>query len=761
MKRIITLLFLIVVTTQLFSQKKTDAMLFGDVKCKGKHIPYVNIIVKGTTIGTATDKTGHYRLVNLPVGKIIIRAQAIGYKPQEKEVVMKRNKTTELYFNLEEDRIMTEQVVVTANRNEISRKEAPIVVNVMSKRTLDAIQASSVGDGLNFQPGVRVENDCQNCGFSQVRINGLEGPYSQILINSRPIFSALNGVYGLEQIPANMIERVEVVRGGGSALFGANAIGGTINIITRDPVDNSFTIGSNLSFIDMKKLDRNINFNTSVVNEDHNSGISVFGVSRDRQYYDSDGDGYSEIPKLENNSFGFNTYYKPTFYSKITLDFNSINEFRRGGNKFDLQPHETNITEQTKHKIINSGLTYLIMSKDYKTKFSVYTSAQSTKRNSYYGADFDLNAYGRSTDLSIVNGMQLTKTFDSFLSYPSVLTAGLENQIDNVTDKMPGYNRDFKQDVNIYGAFLQNEWKTDNLNFLLGFRVDKNNKLDKPVFIPRANILYKPNDKLQMRLSYAKGYRAPQAFDEDLHIEAVNGNVMLIQLADGLLPEHSNSLSSSIDYYHSFGDVQFNILSEIFYTQLSDVFVLQEIGTDALGNMIVERSNGSGSVVKGVNIESKIAFSKKIDFQFGFTLQKSQYNEPEAWSDDTTLATTRNIMRAPDRYGYFVANYKMSKNFKAALSGTYTGPMYTPHFSGYIANDLIVKTKDFYDIGVNLSYKINIYDDYSIVINTGVKNILNSYQSDFDKGANRDAGYVYGPLLPRTVFIGIKLGNLL
>ncbi len=88
-------------------------------------------------------------------------------------------------------------------------------------------------DGLNFQPGVRVENNCQNCGFQQVRINGLEGPYTQILVDSRPIFSAQTGVYGLEQIPANMIERVEIMRGGGSALFGSSAIAGTINIITK------------------------------------------------------------------------------------------------------------------------------------------------------------------------------------------------------------------------------------------------------------------------------------------------------------------------------------------------------------------------------------------------------------------------------------------------------------------------------------------------------------------------------------------------
>lgn len=85
---------------------------------------------------------------------------------------------------------------------------------------------------MNFQSGLRVETNCGNCGTTQLRINGLEGQYSQVLLDSRPIFSSLASVYGLEQLPVAMIERVEVIRGGGSALFGANAIGGVVNIIT-------------------------------------------------------------------------------------------------------------------------------------------------------------------------------------------------------------------------------------------------------------------------------------------------------------------------------------------------------------------------------------------------------------------------------------------------------------------------------------------------------------------------------------------------
>ncbi|MBK6285066.1 MAG: TonB-dependent receptor plug domain-containing protein [Draconibacterium sp.] len=162
---------------------------------------------------------------------------------------------------------------------------------------------------MNFAPGLRMENNCQNCGFTQVCMNGLEGPYSQILINSRPVFSGLAGVYGLELIPANMIERVEVVRGGGSALYGSNAIAGTINLITKDPVSNSFSASGSYAVtgVGMKGKnaeDHNLNFNGSFVSDDYKTGMSIFGFTRVRDAFDANGDDYSEIAKIDNATLG-------------------------------------------------------------------------------------------------------------------------------------------------------------------------------------------------------------------------------------------------------------------------------------------------------------------------------------------------------------------------------------------------------------------------------------------------------------------------
>ena len=176
----------------------TDANVFGDVKSEGEHIPYANIYVKGTNRGISTDETGHYMLVNLPVGKVTLVAKFIGYKDLEKEIETVAGETVMVNFELESEYMTLDELVVTGTKTFQRKTEAPVIVNVLGKNTLKAVDATNIAEGLNFQSGLRVETDCQTCNYTQLRMNGLGGSYSQILINSRPIFSPLIGLYGLE-----------------------------------------------------------------------------------------------------------------------------------------------------------------------------------------------------------------------------------------------------------------------------------------------------------------------------------------------------------------------------------------------------------------------------------------------------------------------------------------------------------------------------------------------------------------------------------
>jgi outer membrane receptor for ferrienterochelin and colicins len=332
---------------------------------------------------------------------------------------------------------------------------------------------------------------------------------------------------------------------------------------------------------------------------------------------------------------------------------------------------------------------------------------------------------------------------------------GAEWSHNNLHDTSLGYGIDTKQKVNIFGAYFQNEWKNEQFSILLGGRLDKHNLVEAPIFSPRLNFRYNPDEHWSLRLSYAGGYRAPQAYDEDLHIAIVGGERTRIILADDLKEERSTSLSASVEYTESFDNMAVNIVGEVFHTTLNDVFALREIGHDQDGVAIQERYNGSGATVRGVNIEGRAMFRHGIELQGGITLQRSRYAEAEQWSE--TAPSEIRMFRTPDSYGYFTLSTKPLRNMTLDVTGTYTGSMLVQHYSGFIAEDVAEVTPSFFDAGIRLAYNFRIYSDTTLELFGGMKNIFNSYQRDFDQGADRDSGYIYGPLQPRSAYFGAKI----
>ena len=738
--------------------QNTDAHIHGHVidKATGEHLPYIVVMLKGTTIGVATENTGHYMIRNVPEGNFTVEVSAVGYKTQTREIDIRKGRSYEVNFTLEEDFVQIDGVIVSATRSETTRRMSPTLVNVVGMDTYNRTNATTVAQGLSFQPGVRVENNCQNCGFQQVRINGLDGQYTQILIDSRPIFSALAGVYGIEQLPANMVDRVEVMRGGGSALFGSSAIAGTINIITKEPIRNSAAISHTTTSIGGSSAWHNTtDINASIVSEDNKLGLAVFGQNTSKDAWDANGDGFTELSKISGQTIGFRSYVKTGLYTKLTAEYHHLEEFRRGGDNLDLPPHEAMIAEQTKHGINTGGLKFDWFSKDQKHRMNVFASLQHIDRESYYGAGQDPNAYGKTTDLTWVGGAQYVYKMDRCIFMPSDLTVGLEYNEDYLKDNMWGYGRTTDQTVRIMSAYAQNEWKNDRWGILIGGRLDKHNLIDGLIFSPRANLRFNPTENLNLRASYSYGFRAPQAFDEDLHIDNVGGTVSMIRLAEDLRVEKSQSVSVSADIYHSWGYWQVNVLAEGFFTDLDDVFALRELGFNEEGILIKERHNESGARVFGGNLEGKIAWKNTLQVQAGLTLQNSKYKEARSWGDGVE-ATTR-MFRTPDVHGYFTASYNPLAQLALSLTGTYTGSMLVEHHAGMIAQNITVRTPDFWDMGIKAAYDFKLYKSFNIQVNAGVQNILNSFQDDFDSGADRDSGYMYGPTLPRTFFLGIKL----
>lgn len=762
---------LLLFTIQIVSAQTGKGTISGTVTSEGSPIPFASIYVKGGTDGASADGDGNYTLM-ISAGQISITAQSQGYRVETSTLNLAEGESKILNFHLRESNEELDQVVVTGTRTQKRRIDSPVIVNLINSKTLDQVVATDLSEGLRFQPGLRVETDCQTCNYTQIRMNGLQGGYSQILINGRSIFSPLTGLYGLQQIPVNMIERIEVVRGGVSALYGSSAIGGTVNVITKIPKQNNYSLSYMYENIDGGADQNLINGNATVVSKDYNAGANFFVSNRRKSAYDANGDNFSELPELKANSFGVNAFYLPAENSKLEMSISSLNEYRYGGEIVDKPAYLANQSEERTHNVLMGSLDYQINFNEDKSSFIAYYGGQITDRDHYTGiipdnkiekqAFFAAPPYGVSEVVTHQGGTQYNHKFSEFFGGSTVLTGGLEYIYDDVFDEIEAYNYLTDQTTQNFGAFVQNDWNiTESLNFLSGFRIDKHNLVNNAIFSPRLSLLYKLKETTQFRLGWGTGFRAPQAFDTDLHIAFAGGGVSRISLADNLFEEKSNSFTASVNYDKATEHFIAGFTFEGFYTHLNDAFYLFPLGQDEFGERF-EKRNGSGATVKGVTIEARANFDYVVELDAGFTLQSSLFDDPV--ENFEGLPSKREFLRTPNNYGYATLTYTPIKKLSASANLVYTGTMDILHVSGENTGQTVdeyFKTPSFTELSLRVGYTFDISKvSTGLEIYGGVKNLTNSYQDDFDIGKNRDSNYIYGPSAPRSIFLGLKISSL-
>lgn len=762
----------------------TDALkVKGIVKSKSETIPFATVTIKGTTTGSVANADGVFELVVNRGNNITMVASAVGYKSAE-QTFANGTLPDHLVFHLEDDVFGLDEVVVSVDRSSQKRSDAALFVNTLSPKGFESCQAVTLNEGISFTPGVRVEMNCQNCGLSQVRMNGLGGSYSQILINGRPLFSGLAAVYGLEVIPVSIIDRIEVVRGGGSSLYGSNAIAGTINMILRDALSNGAGVGYHYG-INGVGLDNSggvasdhmVNYHASVVKPDFKTGFTLYGNYRNRSPFDANGDGFSEVTKIQNNTIGGRLSHKTGYRSKLAVDFLNVDEKRRGGDRFDYPEHETNISESIHQNITTGMVSYDQFYRDNDI-MTLYGSTQLVSRDSYYGAGMSLDSYGYTSDVTYNFGGQYKVDLGS-----ANLLVGLENTGGKLTDKKLGY-ADWEnasadangvlvpehvgntvianQFSNITGVFSQYEKDWNRFKISAGIRFDhylirdleKNaDDVEGNVISPRIGLMYRLMDGVQLRANVSRGYRAPQVFDEDLHIESSKARKIIHKNDPGLKEETSSSFMFSVDAKKQMGNTLVSFLAEGFYTRLNNPFSNVYGLPDAEGVVVYTRVNAKeGAEVKGVNLELNIAPGNDFTLSGGMTFQRSFFDTEQDLGE-------RRFLRTPDVYGFALVDWDFWNGFCLSGNLTYTGGMLVPYFGPLLADPnlgKIVKTETFTEFGFKLGYDFKMGDNRFNVA-TGLKNVFNAYQKDFDSGEYRDPSYIYGPGLPRSVFVSMTI----
>ncbi|MFZ9969521.1 MAG: TonB-dependent receptor plug domain-containing protein [Bacteroidia bacterium] len=660
-----------------------------------------------------------------------------------------------------------DEVVITGSREFQRRRESPVAVHVVNRRALQGIQANNALEGLRLIPGLRTETNCQTCHYTQVRMNGLPGGYSQILWNGRPVVSSLLGLYGLDMWPASMVERIEVVRGGGSTMYGSNAVGGTVNIITRTPDQNGFSLGSTYRRVGGGASDGLVDGELSRLFAKGQGAVQVLYNHRSRQWWDANGDGLSELPKTKADNLSLNAYWRPKAGGRWNLSLQTMREYRYGGSMVFGPVYLASQAEERKTRAKLGHLDYRKTWNQGRSNVVAYTAWQGVQREHYTGIFPDSPAailqhlasppYGGSNALTGQTGIQVGHRWE-VAGRPMNITAGMEYLSDRVTDSIPAYRFLVDQNIRDWGQFAQIEWFLHaRWRLLSGLRIDIHSMLKQPVWSPRLALLFKKENGWQWRLGYASGFRAPQAFDTDLHTAFAGGGVSRVTLDPRLGAEYSHSFHTSLGYEKATANWVYGFDLEGFGTRLNDAFVLENIGSDPWGEQLLKR-NGNGATVAGISAEGRAQWGRRFQWETSWTWQFNRWDVPVQVLSQAPA--TRLFMRTPNFYGYSQGTWWSKRGWTLNLNLLLTGPMWVPRFGGSEANpnDLFFRSPTMVEWNGQWTKKFNfkgLHTDFEFF--AGFKNLLNRYQREFDRGPGRDSNFIYGPSTPRTWVLGFRI----
>jgi outer membrane receptor for ferrienterochelin and colicins len=419
-----------------------------------------------------------------------------------------------------------------------------------------------------------------------------------------------------------------------------------------------------------------------------------------------------------------------------------------------------------------ANVDYQINFNDDNSSFIAYLAGQHTGRDHFTGILPDDSVdlvnyladppYGTSEVITLQGGLQINHRFTNFFGTDNVITFGGEYIDDRVNDVIEAYNYLIDQETKNLGLFLQSDWEISNqLSLLSGLRMDQHNLVDNIILSPRVSFMYRPRPNTQFRFTYSTGFRAPQAFDTDLHIAFAGGGVSRVFLDPDLVEERSQSLSTSINYDRAVEKFVAGFTLEGFHTFLRNAFYLESVGEDNFGEVFMKQNNPGGATVQGVTLELRANYNQYFQLEGGYTIQSSLYEDPVVNIDG--LEARKEFLRTPDHYGYATLSFLPDRKFNTAINLVYTGPMLLTHFAGAPEQtEDAYKTSDpFTELGFRSSYTFELPGiDTGLELFGGIKNITNAYQNDFDSGKNRDSNFVYGPAAPRTYFIGLRIKSL-
>ncbi|MBN2411656.1 TonB-dependent receptor [candidate division KSB1 bacterium] len=666
----------------------------------GIPLPNTNIIIQGTDRGAATDTEGHFVIRNLPAGEYTLKARFIGYEIESRTIRLKEDETVQLNFKLREGFFQTQQVVVTATRQEKLMQDVPVVTEFISKAEIDERGAENMAQALEDRPGIIIQENAS--GGKSLNLNGIDGRRILILVDGLPIAGRLNNQVDLTLLDTDRIDHIEIVKGPGSALYGSEAMGGVVNIITGR-IPGYFNVKAKAKYGTHDLYSGNVKLSGQnyglgyLLNIDHSQG----GVDKNEAAID--------ITDLWSNSVNG----KISFKAPIAGDITAGAEFKRDGQDYQGTGMGGSVYDyEAQVERVNSFLGMNRTGEKVKVKIQGYVSD-----------------YFRTLSRTTVNSntpATIDTTGETILGLKSDFILNLASKVkldigyDYANDSYEsGRLQDKSAERNQHGVFAQAEINpVTNLTLNLGGRYDKITELDGYVS-PRISGMYNLSQDFKVRASWGGGFRAPSF--TDMYIEYGNPFMGMVVGNPELKPETSTGANAGIEY---FWNSKMLVNVTYFDNRFKDLIVDYDVAPKLLSYRNIEKAT-----FRGAELQSRYYILDNLTATLAYNYTSIDQSDKEYTVSRISPHT------ASLRVVYKLFRNRLSITARDQFYGRRDVKVYDPAIGQYLDQ---LQKKDAYNLlDLSFSYKLNRI----LAVRCGMTNLMD-YRDE-----------IYGPWIGRRLFV--------
>lgn len=733
-------------------------VIHGKVLLEGEPMQGVAIEVLGSKLGTTSGSDGAFEIVLPTSGTYSVKASFIGCQPATKQVEVGAGSNS-VIFNLVEVKTSLDEVVISGTMKAVSRTESPVPVEVYNAAFFKQNPTPNLFEGLQNINGVRPQLNCNVCNTGDIHINGLEGPYTMILIDGMPVVSGLSTVYGLSGIPNSIIERLEVVKGPASSLYGSEAVGGLINVITKNPEDAPVFSAEAMTTTYMEHS-VDIAFKNKIGQQANVlTGISFYNYNNP---VDLNGDNFTDVTLQDKVSI----FQKWDFGKEgrvFTVGGRYFYENRWGG-EMQWQPEDRGGDEVYGESILTNRIeAFAKYQLPLDEPIFVDVSFNSHDQNSYYG-DMPYMA-NQKVGYAQIYWNKVAGRHD--------VLSGITSRYTYYDDNTPATsldNNNNPSEVVLPGFFIQDEVALNEKHKLLtGMRYDYHPDHGN-IFTPRLGYKWSINQKNILRLNAGSGFRVVNLFTEE-HAALTGAREVVVE--EELKPERSYNVNLNYLKKMVFRSGAFVTLdASAWYTYFTNQ-ILPDYDTDP--NQIIYDNLDGNSVSRGVSLNADVALPKGWDARLGASFIDVSVTEKNELGENVTY---RPVLT--ERWtATWALGYKITAiNLKVDYTGNLYGPMRLPVLGELDPRDEYSPWWSIQNIQLTWNKLGSRWEFYG-----GVKNLLNFRPADnsiarahdpFDKQVDFDAdgnvlatvqnpyaltfdpSYVYAPNQGLKGFLGVR-----